>query len=625
MVGGYRDGDFVVARYNPDLTFETDFGTEGWSQVDFGGGADQAYGLALAPDGEIVLTGTVFVNDRTYFGVARFSADGQLDSEFGGDGLVRTNFPDFGANSAEAVAVQSDGKVLVAGQVTIPNTSNTAFALARYHADGSIDLDFGDAGMVVTDFSGGVDEACSVVVQSDGRIVVGGHTTAGNENFALARYNSDGTLDSSFGSGGRVTTDFLGSNDRIYGLALQSDGKIVAVGCGTNSSGNQDFALARYNSDGTLDSSFGSGGRVLTPFVAGQSEDAYGVVIQPNGKIVVAGCATSVYGHSNFALARYNVNGTLDSTFGVGGKRVVDFASGEDKAYGLVLQSDGKIVVSGYVYSDSSYNFALTRFLTSGAQDVSFGDNGWAVTDFSGSQDYVYSTGILDDDSIVVAGTSSVETSDFAVAIYTPDGTLDGATTTDFGTGLSGSQDYAAGIAVQADGGIVVVGYTNVTGTNDFALARYLKGNEPPVADAGGPYSVAEGGSLTLDATASTDPEQDGSSLIYTWDLDGDGVYGESGAAALRGNETGAQPSFSAAGLDGQTITVSLRVTDEGELASDDTATITVTNVAPTVDAGPNGSINEGGTFSGTGSFTDPAPTAGPPPSTTATAAACSP
>jgi len=216
---------------------------------------------------------------------------------------------------------------------------------------------------VTTDF-GGSDYGFSVALQPDGKIVVAGY--AGGD-FALARYNSDGALDTSFGSGGKVTTDFGGSyHPDGFSVALQPDGKIVVAGYAGG-----DFALARYNSDGALDTSFGSGGKVTTDF--GGSDAGYSVALQPDGKIVVAG-----YAGLDFALARYNSDGALDTSFGTGGKVTTDFSGGRDVGYSVALQPDGKIVVAGYAGVD----FALARYNSDGALDTSFGSGGKVTTDF---------------------------------------------------------------------------------------------------------------------------------------------------------------------------------------------------------------------------------------------------
>jgi uncharacterized delta-60 repeat protein len=221
---------------------------------------------------------------------------------------------------------------------------------AAVAAPGALDPTFGTGGEVTTDF-GGSDSAEAVGIQSDGKIVTAGSTFSGGlQHFVLARYNADGNLDSSFGSGGKVTTDF-GGFDAASALVIQPDGRIVAAGRGSG-----DFALARYNADGSLDPTFGSGGKVTTDF--GGSDDAFGVALQADGKIVAAG-----QGGSDFGLARYNADGSLDPTFGSGSRVTTDLGGFED-AIAVALQNDGKIVITGQKFSGGFQQFALARYTT---------------------------------------------------------------------------------------------------------------------------------------------------------------------------------------------------------------------------------------------------------------------
>jgi uncharacterized delta-60 repeat protein len=281
------------------------------------------------------------------------AASGDLDSTFGTGGKVTLAFP--GANDAiRATAIQSDGKIVVAG------SDGNDFTLARYTTSGALDSTFGTGGMVTTDFSGGVDQAFAVVIDSNGKYVVAGsaaNTSSVNPtgtDFALARYNTNGSLDGTFGTGGKVVTDFLGNSDQASAIKIDSNNKIVVAGRAFNpgsppSTPNTsfDFALARYNADGSLDSSFGTGGKTTTDFF-GNLDQASAIAIQASdGKIVAAGSAQNCNVGNNFALARYNTDGTLDSGFGTGGKLTTDFAGGDDRASAVAIQSDGKIVAAG--------------------------------------------------------------------------------------------------------------------------------------------------------------------------------------------------------------------------------------------------------------------------------------
>jgi uncharacterized delta-60 repeat protein len=392
---------------------------------------------------------------------AAVAAPGDLDATFGSDGKVTTDFG--GSDGASAVAIQSDGRIVAAG-----SSGGGDFALARYNVDGSLDATFGGGGRVTTDF-GGSDAASAVTIQSDGKIVAAGR--GGGGDFALARYNVDGSLDATFGSGGRVTTNF-GGFDSALGVALQADGKIVAAGGGGSGS---DFALARYNADGSLDVSFGSGGTVTTNVTA--FEAATAAAVQSDGKIVTTG-STFSSGFQQFALIRYNADGSLDTGFGAGGIITTDFGLGSGFGGALAVQEDGKIVAAGRAGTD----FLVARYNADGSPDASFGSGGNVTTDFGGTLfDAAFGVDLQSNGKIVAAGTPFGGPSpDFALARYNADGSLDasfgngGTVTTDFG-----GFDVAFGVRLQADGKIVAAGQGGPSA--DFALARY-EGEPTPIA-----------------------------------------------------------------------------------------------------------------------------------------------
>jgi len=336
-----RDGFNLSTSLLKDGDLDATFGNDGKVITDFGGN-DSGNAVALQKDGKIVVAGDSGLYPPCDFAVARYNTNGSLDFTFGIEGKVTTDLG--GATDiGNAVALQKDGKIVVAGQSDAEGDND--FAIARYNTDGSLDLTFGMGGKVTTDF-GGIDRGLAVTLQKDGKIVVAGFAS---NDFAVARYNMDGSLDLTFGTGGKVTTDF-GGNDSGNAVVLQKDGKIVVAG----TSGG-DFAIARYNTDGSLDLTFGDNGTVTTDF-GGNFDRGRAVALQKDGKTVVAGGAPS-----GFGIARYNTDGSLDLTFGMEGKVITDFGVGSEEGYGVALQKDGKVVVAGAV-SDLS-NFGVARYV----------------------------------------------------------------------------------------------------------------------------------------------------------------------------------------------------------------------------------------------------------------------
>ena len=361
--------DWALVRYNSDGSLDNSFGTGGKVSTSFGYMYESAQSIVLQEDGKILVGGWrgVFPYDDD-FAVARYNVDGSLDNSFGLMGKVVT---EFGAeiSSGFSIALQADGKILLAGfAYNFPNGED--FALVRYTADGSLDTSFDGDGKVTTSFSNLPEErASSVLIQQDGKIILAGYSYSNHTNtdsdfdFALARYNTDGSSDPSFGSNGKVTTDFGSSYDRVQSAVLQTDGKILVAG----SINNQDFGVARYNTDGSLDSSFDGDGKLTLDFF-GWSDVAYGIALQNDGKILLTGSAGTGIGN-DFALVRLNSNGSVDTSFDGDGKLTTAFNPYYDNAQGVIVQPNGKIVVAG----SDGYDFNLARYNADGSLDASFG------------------------------------------------------------------------------------------------------------------------------------------------------------------------------------------------------------------------------------------------------------
>ncbi|MEU6582969.1 hypothetical protein [Nocardia sp. NPDC046763] len=403
---------------------------------------------------------------------------GTLDTGFGDGGKVTTDLGSQ-ADHANAVVVQPDGKIVVAGSTLDPAQGDN-FAVVRYSSNGKLDNGFGAGGKVTTDFGGKSDVASAIALQSDGKIVAVGtsHGTTTGDNIALARYTSDGKLDSGFGTGGQVSTDLGTAADHGNAVAVQSDGKIVVVGSTRDQVQGDNFVVVRYTPDGKLDRGFGDSGKVSTDF-GGKADTAKSVVVESDGKIVVAGTSIGTTTGDNIAVARYTSDGKLDPGFGVGGQVSTDLGTAADHGNAVAVQSDGKIVVVGSTKDPvQGDNFLVVRYTQDGKLDSGFGENGKAVTDFGGKADVAAAVALAHDGKIVVVGTSSgTATGDnIALARYTSDGKpdsgfgADGKVSTDLGT----AADHGNALALQANGEIVVAGTTRDPAQGDnFVVLRY--------------------------------------------------------------------------------------------------------------------------------------------------------
>ena len=347
--------EFALARYDPDGALDDTFDGDGKVTSDFGPGSDEVRALAFPPGGQTLAVGVAgFVR----FALARYELDGTLDATFSSNGKATTRFRVGGEHLANAVSLQPDGRILVAGAAGVefgpPGETAGRFAIARYDPDGSRDETFGGDGRTTTNFTRGIDIAERIAVKNDGTIVVVGKAKDGRK-LAIAAYDPGGTLDTDFSVDGKEISAFVPGAE-ISAIAIQPDGKIVAAGFFEDLT---TVALARYHTDGTPDATFGSDGRVMT-----QLTDAFFIVddvaVQANGEILLAGEGSGVGYISAFTLARYRVGGEMDTTFGTGGFAVTDLSPFFDTAYGVAIQSDGRIVAAG---TAAATDFGLARYL----------------------------------------------------------------------------------------------------------------------------------------------------------------------------------------------------------------------------------------------------------------------
>ncbi|MGI8788462.1 MAG: FG-GAP-like repeat-containing protein [Pyrinomonadaceae bacterium] len=378
----FQNYDFGILRYNTDGTLDTTFGAGGRQIVDVDGGSENLPTVLLQTDGKIIIVGQRIITGQSVRGIVlvRLNANGSFDTSFGANGKVITTF-----DSANKVAanLQMDGKIVVAG-----NWSGSSFSVARFNADGTLDNSFGTSGVVQNNITGNTGISYAVAFQTDGKILVGGLITNSPSNtgdFIVFRYNANGAVDTNFNGVGYSRVDFNNMRDAAQSLAVQPDGKIIAAGLATIASniGNV-FGIARFNSDGSLDSNFGTNGKVaalpVNAFID-QINDRYPLILQPNGKIVV-GRTRFINDNANSGkqsnIARFNADGSLDMTFGTGGQiATTQLATLGD----LALQTDGKIVATGSGLNNGS---AVTARYLNTAGSAPVNNPALRVADFDG-------------------------------------------------------------------------------------------------------------------------------------------------------------------------------------------------------------------------------------------------
>jgi uncharacterized delta-60 repeat protein len=393
---------------------------------------------------------------------------GTLDPAFGTAGKVNTIFM---TNSrGNAVAVQPDGNLVVGGSAD--NGFTVFFGLTRYLANGTLDNTFGNNGMTTANIGGVISQVQSIALQPDGRIVATGYTDSGNgASIATARFNANGSADNSFGTNGVVISTPAGSNQEAEAIALQADGKVVIAGFVSTGMTSSEFILERYNTNGSPDNSFGNNGKVLTSFSAGSGHGAHALAIQADGRIVAAGHAI-INGQFKFALSRYLTTGVLDNSFGVNGKVISSVgADSSGTAYALTIQPDGRILVAGFSLNNQDRDFALMRYNSNGSPDLTFNATGQVNTPVGASSNDIVSSMALQPDGKVLCGGTSFQGMNwfFAIARYNANGSIDN---TFNGNGIVltnfilGNYNGLHDMALKTDGKIVVVGETANFSTN---------------------------------------------------------------------------------------------------------------------------------------------------------------
>ena len=406
-----------------------------------------------------------------------FAQFGTLDASFGRGGIVITPFTDFDS-SIQSLLIQPDKKIIAGGSIT--KSGSTQFSLARYNIDGSLDETFGNSGQAITNYPE-LMVMSSTALQADGKIIVAGNlynSSVSISRFVLVRYDSNGILDTSFGIDGRVITNISDKLDRIASVIIQNDGKIIASGATSDDATYSDFAMVRYNSNGTLDTSFGNNGVVVTSIKAWDYANA--ITINNDNEIIIAGAISNEFDINigfdyNFALTKFDKYGVLDATFGDGGSAIIGTTEANEKAFSVKVNTDGKIVLAGEHHS-SKYAFMLAQLLPNGDLDTSFGINGVVINSLS--NEFIESVAMQIDGKFLITeyhGTGGCCSADIKLIRFLEDGNYD----TTFGTNgvvtanFLNENNQANAIVIQDDGKIIIGGVSGNQIHSDYGLARF--------------------------------------------------------------------------------------------------------------------------------------------------------
>ncbi|MGB2247983.1 MAG: hypothetical protein ACPH3N_09945 [Alcanivorax sediminis] len=464
---------------------DTSFGTNGWVETEVLENTlppeDQASAVIEQPDGKLVIAGHTQIDGKLDGLLTRYNVDGTPDSSFGNSGMV-TLAIGTDTNVITAMVRQPDGKLVVAGR-TQGNNRRYDFFIARFLEDGTPDISFGSNGITVTSINAANDIANALALQADGKLIAAGYASgAEGIDFALVRYHSDGSVDTGFADNGIAVHNLAGGTgaDIATGLAIQSDGKIVAAGRADTGS-DFDFAVTRFNTDGSLDAGFGAAGMVLTD-MGGSFDYGRAVIIQPDGKLVVSGEARDTDNKIKMAVARYNSDGSLDAGFGVAGKQKILAGATLTRGYDIILLPDGKLAAAAQSYTDgiSHYDFTLIRLNSDGSLDTGFDGDGHAVAPLPIHNLPQRLLRQADGKLVMVGLTNNLQSTtgnDLTVVRFNDDGSLDtgfnssGSLTANLGTWSS--RATLKGLALQADGKFLAAGNAFGGQDEDAVIVRY--------------------------------------------------------------------------------------------------------------------------------------------------------
>lgn len=404
---------FFQMIFSQNVSLDTSFGVDGKVSTSFGIYKSTMNSLAIQSDGKIVACGSNYNGAINQIALARYTLEGVLDASFGNNGIVLTSIGTNFQDQKNSVILLNNGKILVSSGNGNAFTGYD-FAIVRYNADGTLDSSFGTNGIILTDVNLYRNLPVSIQLLEDNKFIIGGFInnlgTGNLSNFLIVKYNENGTLDTTFGSNGVVNYNFgtIENNliitvDDLSVLKIQADGKIIVSGSIAQSDYSQyDFGLMRLNVDGSIDADFGQNGFVLTDF--GSDELVESMHILDNDKIIVCGTYyLNSFSNQKIAIAQYNSDGSLDSDYGDGGKTLSDL---NENQYGFVysseIQLDGKLLVTG-LQNNNNADFFVSRFNTNGTLDTSFGVNGVQVID-SGVNEGAFTSITQPDGKIIIGG-----------------------------------------------------------------------------------------------------------------------------------------------------------------------------------------------------------------------------
>lgn len=361
----------------------------------------EAIDIALNADGKLVMVGHVWNGSTNDVAVTRYNSDGTLDTSFGDEGIkvfVLSSIMSIMTN----IQIQTDGKILIAGFMDLGAGDGLDMTIIRLNEDGSLDFTFTGDGIQTYDINGDADYVMALKIQPDGKIIAAGFTGVLESDLALIRILPNGNLDSSFNGTGIVTYDFGSPFDRGYAVDLMPDGRIAIAGSMSNGQ-SEDLAILRYNSNGTFDTTFSDDG-ILTLSLCSGNDNCFGVKVQSDGKMVLIGTAYLTSSTNQIAAARLNIDGSLDNTFSDDGIQLIGFGNNSDWGIDLVIQPNGKILIAGMTSPQGYTDFSLVRLLSNGSLDASFGTGGFVTTPLNTDSDSPSAMALQSDGKVILVG-----------------------------------------------------------------------------------------------------------------------------------------------------------------------------------------------------------------------------